>query len=127
MFSQRCGLRAIWVETRLASRVLERRLVVQVKREATGIGPEEVGLSLEEGKTVLRQVQARLIQIQAEALEVAQRQCLQCGRKQRIKDRRTRTLRTVFGVVRVSCRRYLRCRCRGGKRVTVWPLNRMSS
>jgi hypothetical protein len=31
-------------------------------------------------------------------------------------------LRTIFGVVRVSCRRYLRCRCQGGKRVTVWPL-----
>jgi hypothetical protein len=41
----------IWVETRLAGRVLERRLVAQVEREATGIGPEQVGLSLEEGKT----------------------------------------------------------------------------
>ena len=29
----------IWVETRLAGRVLERRLVAQVNREATGKGP----------------------------------------------------------------------------------------
>jgi hypothetical protein len=78
----------IWVETRLAGRALERRLVAQVNREATGIGPEDVDLTLEEGKTVLRQVQAGVIQIQAEALEVAQRPCLHCGRKQRIKDRR---------------------------------------
>ena len=40
-----------------------------------------------------------------------------------MKDRRTRSVRTVFGAVRVSCRRYLRCTCRGGKRTTVWPLD----
>ena len=41
------------VETRLAGRILERRLAAQVNREATGIGHEDVGLSLEEGKTVV--------------------------------------------------------------------------
>jgi hypothetical protein len=46
---------------------LERELVAQVQRTAAGIGPEEVGLSLEEGKTVLRQVQAHMIQRQVEA------------------------------------------------------------
>jgi hypothetical protein len=113
----------IWVEVRLAGRVLHKQLVAQVEREATGIGPEEIGLTLEEGKTVLSQVQAGVIHRQVEALQAAHRKCLQCGRKQRIKDRRRRCLRTIFGVVRVSCRRYLRCRCQGGKRVTVWPLN----
>jgi hypothetical protein len=113
----------IWVEARLAGRVLERQLVAQVEREASGIGPEEIGLTLEEGKTVLSQVQAGVIHRQVEVLQAAHRNCLQCGRKQRIKDRRTRCLRTIFGVVRVSCRRYLRCLCQGGKRVTVWPLN----
>ena len=37
----------IWVEARLADRVLERQLVAQVEREASGIGPEEIGLNLE--------------------------------------------------------------------------------
>jgi hypothetical protein len=37
----------IWVEARLAGRVLERQLVAQVEREASGIGPEEIGLNLE--------------------------------------------------------------------------------
>src|ERR1035438_1456111 len=92
----------IWVEARLAGRVLERQLVAQVEREASGIGPEEIGLTLEEGKTVLRQVQARMIQTQVEAVEAAHRK---------------------FGVARVSCRRYLRCTCRGGKRIALWPLN----
>ena len=113
----------IWVEVHLAGRVLHRQLVAQVEREATGIGPEEIGLTLEEGNTVLSQVQAGVIHRQVEALQAAHRKCLQCGRKQRIKDRRRRCLRTIFGVVRVSCRRFLRCRCQGGTRVTVWPLN----
>jgi hypothetical protein len=51
----------IWVEVRLAGRALPRQLVAQVEREATGIGPEEIGLTLEEGKTVLSQVQAGMI------------------------------------------------------------------
>ena len=113
----------IWVEVYLAGRVLHRQLVAQVEREATGIGSEEIGLTLEEGKTVLRQVQAGVVHRQVEALQAAHRKCPQCGRKQRIKDRRKRCLRTSFGVVRVSCRRFLRCRCQGGRRVTVWPLN----
>src|ERR1039457_5650212 len=72
----------IWVEARLAGRVLERQLVARVEREASGIGPEEIGLTLEEGKTVLRQVQARMIQTQVEAVEAAHRKCDQCGRNQ---------------------------------------------
>jgi hypothetical protein len=51
----------IWVEVCLAGRVLHKQLVAQVEREATGIGPEEIGLTLEEGKTVLSQVQAGVI------------------------------------------------------------------
>jgi len=78
----------IWVEVHLAGRVLHRQLVAQVEREATGIGPEEIGLTLEEGNTVLSQVQAGVIHRQVEALQAAHRKCLQCGRKQRIKDRR---------------------------------------
>jgi len=113
----------ICVEVRLAGRVVDQQVVAQVDREATGIGPEEIGLTLEEGKNVLRQVQAGVIHQQVEALQAAHWKCRQCGRKQRIKDRRRRCLRTIFGVVRVSCRRYLRCRCQGGKRVTVWPLH----
>jgi hypothetical protein len=63
----------IWVETRLAGRILERELVAQVERPT--IKPEEIGLSLEEGKTVLRQVQARMIQTQADVLAAAHWRC----------------------------------------------------
>ncbi len=51
----------IWVETRLGGRILKRQIVAQVERQASGIGPEEIGLTLEEGKIVLGQVQAGII------------------------------------------------------------------
>jgi hypothetical protein len=79
----------IWVGVCFAGGVLHRQLVAQMEREATKIGPEEIGLTLEEARTVLNRVRAGVIHRQVEA----------------------------------SCRRFLRCRCQGGKRVTVWPLN----
>ena len=115
----------IWVETSLDDRILERELVSRLERSACGIGPEEIGLSLEEGKLVLGKVQARNVQTQADVLGAAQGGCLRCGRNQRVKDLRTRTVRTVFGTVQVSCRRYLRCNCQSGNRTTIWPLHRL--
>jgi hypothetical protein len=45
-------------------------LVATLLRKASGTVAEEIGLSLEEGKTVLRQVQAHVIQTQVDALPV---------------------------------------------------------
>jgi hypothetical protein len=114
----------IWVETHLAGHVLERELAARVERPASGIGPEEFGLMLEEGKKVLRRVEARIIQTQVDVLSAAHKRCFRCGGNQRVKDLRTRKVRTVFGTVQVSCRRYFRCKCRGGKKAVIWPLPR---
>jgi hypothetical protein len=78
----------IWVETRLDGRILERELVSSVERPASGIGLEEIGLKLEEGKAVLRKVQARIVQTQVDVLSAAHRRCFRCGRNQRVKDPR---------------------------------------
>jgi hypothetical protein len=93
----------IWVKTRLDGRILERELVSSVERPASGIGLEEIGLELEEGKAMLRKVQARIVQTQVDVLSAAHRRCFRCGRNQPVKDLRTRTARTVFGTVEVSC------------------------
>jgi hypothetical protein len=114
----------IWVETRLAGHVLERELVSSVERPASEIGPEEIGLTLDEGKAILRKVQGRIVQTQVDALSAAHKRCFGCGRNQRVKDIRTRLARTVFGTIQVSCRRYFRCKCRGGKKAAIWLLNR---
>ena len=96
-----------------------------MEREATGIGPEELGLTLADGKTVLKQVQERIVQIQIEAISAAAKACRNCGRNQRVKDLRKRQLRTVVGAVDVVCRRFVRCTCRGGKPRALWPFRRM--
>ena len=47
---------------------------------------------------------------------------MDCHQRKRIKDRRSRRVRTTFGQVEVSCRRYHRCTCRGGRPGIEWPL-----
>jgi hypothetical protein len=112
----------IWVETRLAGRMLELQQVASVERSASGIEPEELGLTLQDGKTVLKQVQAKIVQTQVSMLDTAFKLCRDCGRRQRVKDLRSQQLRTVFGTIDVRCRRYLRCTCCGGKPLALWPL-----
>jgi len=52
----------VWVETPLGGKRLEIQEVSKVERAATEIGPEELGLTLADGKTVLKQVQERIVQ-----------------------------------------------------------------
>ncbi len=56
----------VWVETRLAGKRLEIHEVAKMDRVATGTGPEELGLTLADGKTLLKQVQQRIVQNQIE-------------------------------------------------------------
>lgn len=115
----------IWVETRMAGRILEREHVATVERTAFPIVAEEIGLSLEEGKSVLRQIQFRMVQTQIDAVGAAERPCSLCRRNQRVKDTRSRSIRTVFGITQVTGRRYVRCRCRAGSpKKSMWPLSR---
>jgi hypothetical protein len=57
---------------------------------------------------------------------VASQSCMHCHQDQRIKDLRSRRIRTVFGAVDVFCRRYVRCTCRGGRPWVMWPLRLMA-
>jgi hypothetical protein len=115
----------IWVETRLGGKTLELQQVARLERPSCGIQPEEIGLTLQEGKTVLKQVQERIVQTQINVESAAWGFCMHCQRQQRMKDLRSRCLGTVFGKVDVFCRRYIRCTCRGGKPSIQWPLGQM--
>jgi hypothetical protein len=84
-----------------------------------------LGLMLKDGKTILRQVQGQIIQDQVNVESVIWGLCTHCHRVLRIKHRRMRRLRTVFGIVDIVCRRVIRCTCRGGKPWVLWPLGRM--
>jgi len=51
---------------------------------------------------------------------------MHCAGAQHVKDIRTRQIRTVFGKIKVRCRRYIRCTCRGGRPIVLWPLGMMA-
>jgi hypothetical protein len=110
------------IEARLAGRVVKTCDVATIARPGVVMGGEERGLSLEDGKEIVRELQARMVAIQVAMLEAATSTCIHCGRRKDIKDRRPRQFRTVFGVVRVRCRRFVFCTCHGGKARNEWPL-----
>jgi len=112
----------VWVETRLAGKTLAVQEVAKGDRCASGIAPEEIGLTLQEGKDLLKQVQRNIVQTQIQVQGVACSRCMHCSGTQLVKDIRTRQIRTVFGKITVACRRYIRCICRGGRPSILWPL-----
>jgi hypothetical protein len=115
----------VWVETRLAGKTLAVEAVAQFDRQASGIVPEEIGLTLEEGKDVLKQVQRNVVQTQIHVQGLASSLCIHCSGAQLVKDVRRRRIRTVFGPVKVACRRFIRCTCQGGRPSILWPLGMM--
>jgi hypothetical protein len=115
----------VWVETRLAGKTLAVQEVARFDRCASGIEPEEIGLTLQEGKDVLRQVQRNIVQTQIQVQALASSRCMHCSGAQLVKDICTRQIRTVFGRIKVACRRYIRCTCQGGRPSILWPLGLM--
>jgi ribose 1,5-bisphosphokinase PhnN len=69
----------VWVETRLAGKTLAVQEVAKVHRCASGIAPEEIGLTLQEGKDVLKQVQRNIVQTQIRVQGVACSRCMHCS------------------------------------------------
>jgi hypothetical protein len=68
------------VEARLARRVVKVCDVVTIARPGVVRGEEELGLSLEDGKEIVRELQSRMIAVQVEMLEAANSLCIHCGR-----------------------------------------------
>jgi hypothetical protein len=112
----------IWVETRVADRTADIRHVATVDRPPGIKAPEEIGLSIADGKVVIRDIQRCIVEMQFEVERKLGRLCPNCQSLQRVKDSRPRSFRTVFGVVKVASCRYLRCGCRGGGGQIVSPL-----
>jgi len=72
----------------------------------------EVGLLLDETKTLLARLQASMLCGQVAEYAAHHRACAACGVLQPLKDRRTRRLQTLFGTVEVEAPRFKMCRCR---------------
>jgi hypothetical protein len=71
-----------------------------------------VGLSIEDGKTIMAHLQQVIVKQQCETYVLVRRFCMDCERFRRIKDYNKRKIRTVFGCVEVRNPRILNCqRC----------------
>jgi hypothetical protein len=111
----------VWIETVIAGKSVAVHRVVAVERNGVN-APAELGLTLEDGKTILNGIEQNIIQTQVDIQSGQCRACMHCQEPQRVKDTRKRRLDTVFGRVTVRCRRFVRCTCRGGKARNLWPL-----
>ena len=101
----------IKLETRSGWGEVETIEVAHFKRRVVGLTAEEVGLSLEEAKQVLTELQRLVLQTQMEEYTFCARVCPACLKMRRQRDRRTRTIQTLFGTVTVEAPRISICPC----------------
>ncbi len=91
-----------------------------------GRGPEspaagDIGLSLEEAKTLISAIESEFVSAQAAEIVEARRRC-SCGKKLAIKDWKLRRIHTTFGRVYLPSPRVLSCTCNSSQRRPISPL-----
>jgi len=84
--------------------------------------PETLGLTLEESKHLLQQVQRTMIVAQVTTYLAEQRACPHCGKKRHLKQQATAPFRTLFGRVEVDNPRWQHCACQPQPDHTFRPL-----
>ena len=83
---------------------------------------EATGLSIEEGKALLKSLQHKVIEAQAEAFCASKSVCPDCRRRLRRKGTHSTRYRTVFGDIPVTSPRYYQCACEDRHPKTFSPL-----
>lgn len=102
---------SIFVETTFDDGETKKRNIGRLRRAPDEFGSENLGLLLNDAKTLLRRLQEAIVQDQVgEAIE-ARRKCDGCGKHRAIHDNRGRILDTLFGRIRVKWPRLRRCLC----------------
>jgi DNA-directed RNA polymerase subunit RPC12/RpoP len=90
--------------------------------ERAELRPETMGLTLEEAKTVLEQIQQRVVEQQAAEYLRRQSRCPHCGNKRLHKGEHTVTIRTLFGKFQLQSPRLYHCQCQPHPPRTFSPL-----
>ncbi len=83
---------------------------------------ETLGLTLEESKQLLQQLQQTIIDQQVEAYLDGQYACPACGKQRQLKQSGTAPFRTLFGMVLVLNPRWQQCDCQTHQHKTFRPL-----
>ena len=86
---------------------------------------EDTGLSIEDGKALLKSLQHQIVEAQAEAFCAFKSVCQGCRRRLRKKGAHAIRYRTVFGDIPVTSPRYYRCPCDGRRPETFSPLSEL--
>jgi len=81
----------------------------------------DIGLSLEEAKTLISSIQDEFVAAQAAEIVETRRRC-GCGKKLSIKDWKLRRIHTAFGRVYLPSARVMSCTCDGTPRRAISPL-----
>jgi len=84
--------------------------------------PGDIGISLEEAKTLLSALQWQYVAAQAAEITDTARRCALCGARLQIKDWSRRSVHTLFGRVLVQVPRLVSCRCTGERPRALSPL-----
>lgn len=102
---------SIFVETTFDDGETKRRNIGRLRRAPDEFGFENLGLLLDDAKTLLGRLQEAIVQDQVgEAIE-ARRKCDGCAKQRAIHDDRGRILDTLFGRFLVKWPRLRRCLC----------------
>ena len=90
--------------------------------ERKDLKPETLGLTLAEGKAILKDIQKIVVQQQISSGLAPLRPCPDCGRLRRSKGYHDLSLRTVFGHLTVKSPRLHHCECGSHETSTFSPL-----
>jgi hypothetical protein len=95
--------------------------VLMMGRSTDNLQAGDVGLSLDEVKTLMSAIQDQLVSAQAAEIVDARRQC-RCGKKLNIKDWKLRRIHTAWGRLHLPSPRLISCACGGSRQRAIPPL-----
>ncbi|WP_245486645.1 ISKra4 family transposase [Mesorhizobium sp. M7A.F.Ca.MR.176.00.0.0] len=99
------------------------RKAVRIDKSWNRLSDGDLGLSIEDGKTIMTALQSAVVNHEAETYSLFRRVCPDCHRFRPVKDYTTRQIRTVFGTVEVRNPRWMMCRdCYPGMVIAFAPL-----
>ena len=85
--------------------------ITVIERADDDLTIDDLGLRIEESKSLLAALQLAMARTQALDWSRRQRACPGCGSARLLKDHRSITVRTPFGKIAVPSPRYRRCLC----------------
>jgi hypothetical protein len=95
--------------------------VACIKREEVEM--ETLGLTLAEGKLILKKIQEGVVQEQIQEALARRRHCPDCGKARHSKGHDDVTIRTLFGNIELKSPRLEHCRCQPHAEKTFSPLH----